>query len=112
GCTSRRSTRRRARSPPPAADLSWRLSCEARVGGRIDRFLPHRAEHVEFERVFERLSLMFGMRGYVEHLALAYRDLGAADEELERALEHVCHLLALMSVHRDDAATLQIHLDD
>ena len=40
----------------------------------------------------------------------AHRDLVAADEKPERALQDVGHLLALVRVHRHDAASFQIHL--
>src|SRR5688572_5976812 len=53
---------------------------------------------------------MFDPRRDMQHLAFAHRDLLAADQEPERALQNVGHLLALVGVHRNDAAGLQIDL--
>src|SRR6516225_8315648 len=53
---------------------------------------------------------MFDPRRNVEHLALADRNLLAADEEPERALQDVGHLLALVGVHRHEAPALEINL--
>ena len=46
----------------------------------------------------------------MQHFAFAHGDLLAADEELQRALQDVGHLLALVRVHRNEAAGLQIDL--
>ena len=53
---------------------------------------------------------MLDPRRDVQHLAFAHGDLLAADQELERALQDVGHLLALVRVHRHQAAALQIDL--
>src|SRR5438034_11087312 len=76
----------------------------------IEPVLPDRAEDVELERVLERLRLMLDPRRDVQHLAFADRDLLAADVELERALKNVGHLLALVRVHRHEAAAFEVDL--
>src|SRR5438445_822922 len=48
----------------------------------------------------------------VEHLAFADGDFLAANQELERTLQDVGHLLALVRVHRHEAAALQIDLSE
>src|SRR2546427_1490816 len=76
----------------------------------IQPVLPDRAEQIELERVLQRFGLMLDPRRNVQHFALAHRDFLAADQELERALQDVRHLLALVRVHRHQAAALQIDL--
>src|SRR3954454_8640111 len=66
------------------------------VVGVIEPVLPDRTEHVELEGVFDRLGLVLEPRRNVQQLALADDDLFAADEELQRALQDVGHLLALV----------------
>ena len=97
----------RRMSPPTM--LLCDLSPEV-VVGLIQPVLPDRTEDVERKGVVERLGLMLDPRGNMQHLAFAHGDLLAADEELERALQDVGHLLALVRVHRNDAAGLQIDL--
>src|SRR6476646_2812961 len=80
------------------------------VVSMIEPVLADRAEQIEFEGVLERFRLVFHPRRDVQHLALAHRNLFAADEKLEGTLQDVGHLLALVRVVRHDAATLQIDL--
>src|SRR5882757_3025211 len=80
------------------------------VVGVIEPVLPDGAEDVELECVFERFGLVLDARGNVQHLALTERDLHAADEKLQRALQHISHLFALVRMHRHEAAALQIDL--
>src|SRR6185295_4517499 len=61
-------------------------------------------------RVVERFGLMLDPRRDVEDLPLADGDFLAADQELQRALQDVGHLLALVRVHRHEAAALQVDL--
>src|SRR2546423_13761015 len=76
----------------------------------IEPVLPNRAEQIELERVFERLRLVLDPRRNVQHLALTHGNLFAGDQKLERALQDVGHLLALVRMIRDDAAALQVDL--
>ena len=46
----------------------------------------------------------------VQHFALAHGNGFAADQELQRSLQHVTQLLALVRVHRHNGAALQVHL--
>src|SRR6267143_978384 len=48
----------------------------------------------------------------MEDLAFAHGDLLAADQKPQRALQDVGHLLALVRVHRHEAAALEINLGD
>ena len=48
----------------------------------------------------------------MQHLTFAHRHLFAANEEPERSLQNVGHLLALVRVIRHDAAALEIDLRD
>src|SRR6185295_6179104 len=68
------------------------------VVGVIEPVLTNRAEDVELERIFQRLGLVLDPRRDVQHLALADDDFLAGDQELQRALQEVGHLLALVRV--------------
>ena len=46
----------------------------------------------------------------MQHFAFAYDDVFAVDQELERALQDVSHLLAFMLVHRHERAAFQVDL--
>ena len=46
----------------------------------------------------------------MEHFPFAHGDFLAVDQELERALQHVGHLLALVRVHRHERSLLQVDL--
>ena len=48
----------------------------------------------------------------VQHLAFADGDLLAADEELQRSLEDVGHLLALVRVQRHETAAFDVDLHE
>src|SRR5687768_5552740 len=48
----------------------------------------------------------------MEDFSLAHRDLFAADQELERALQDVGHLLALVRVHRHQRPLFEVDLRD
>ena len=50
------------------------------IVGVIEPVLADRAEHVELERVLERLGLVLDPRRDVQHLAFADGDLLAADQ--------------------------------
>ena len=78
----------------------------------IQPVLPDRAEHVELERILEGFRLVLDPGRDVQHLAFAHGDLFAADHEFQGALQDVRHLLALVRVHRDQAAALQIDLGE
>src|ERR1035437_2336110 len=62
------------------------------------------AEYVEIECVFERHGAVRHARGNAQHLPLSDHDLPAADLELQRALEDVGDLFALVVVFRHDRA--------
>ena len=53
--------------------------------GVIEPVLADRTEHIERERVVERLGLMLNPRRNMQHVAFAHRDLFAADQESERS---------------------------
>src|ERR1051326_5682061 len=74
----------------------------------IEPVLANRTEDVELECVLERLGLMFHPRRDVQHFALAHRDFLARDDELQRALQNVGHLLALMR-SEEHTSELQSH---
>jgi hypothetical protein len=78
--------------------------------GVIQPVLADRREDVQLERVVERLRLVLDPGRDVQDLAFADGDLLAGDEELQRALEHVGDLLALVVVHRHERALLEIDL--
>src|SRR5207245_2496798 len=78
--------------------------------GVIEPVLTDRAEQIELEGVLERLGLVLDPGRDVQHLAFADGDFLAADQKLERTLQDVGHLLALVRVHRHQAAALQIDL--
>src|SRR6185436_8589777 len=91
----------------PAMEPSGTL----KVGvGVVEPVLAYRAEKIQLEGVVERLGLMLYPRGNVDHFAFADGDLLAPDQELERTLEHVGHLLALVRVHRHERALFQVDL--
>jgi hypothetical protein len=46
----------------------------------------------------------------VQNFAFSYSDFFATHEELECTLKDVCHLLAVMRMHRHQAAAFQIDL--
>ena len=56
------------------------------------------------------LGLMADVRRDVQDFTLADDDLLGADQEFERPLEHIGHLLALVRVHRHLRAPLQVDL--
>src|SRR5829696_3598072 len=97
-------------------DGSAHVSCGALSGalkirvGMIEPILPDGAEQIELERVVERLRLMLHPGRDVKDFALANRDLLAVDQELEGALQHVGHLLALVGVHRHERTLLEVDL--
>src|SRR5467141_1445788 len=76
----------------------------------IEPILPNRAEHIELEGVLEGFSLMLDPRRDVQHFAFPDGHLFTADEKLQRALQDVRHLLALVRMHRYEAAALQVDL--
>ena len=73
---------------------------------------PDGAEDPEHERVVERFDLVRNAGLDVQHFAVAQRHFVAGDEQLQRALQHVGHLLAVVRVLRHDGAALQIDLCD
>src|SRR5581483_10696905 len=78
----------------------------------VEPLLPHGTEDVELERIFEGFCLMRDARRDVQDIALADRDFFPGDEELQRALKHLNHLLAVVRVHRNDTSALDIHLNE
>src|SRR5215213_10362986 len=68
------------------------------------------AEHPEDERVVQRLHLMCNAGFDVQQFAVAKRHFVARDEQLQCALQHVRHLLAVVCVLRHDRTSLQVHL--
>ena len=78
--------------------------------GVIQPVLADRAEQVQLERVVERLGLVLDPGRDVQHFPFAHGDFLAVDQELERALQHVGHLLALVRVHRHERSLLQVDL--
>ena len=70
------------------------------------------AEDAEHECVVERLDLMRHARFDVQQFAVAKRHFVAGDQQLQRALQHVGHLLAVVRVLRHDGAALQVNLCD
>ena len=70
------------------------------------------AEDAEHERVVERLDLMRHARLDVQQFTVSKRHFVAGDEQLQRALQDVGHLLAVVRVLRHDGAPLQVNLRD
>ena len=102
------STRRPAR-PPPQSEIHGYFSPQVGVGP-VEPVLPRRAEHVDVQRVLQRLAPVRHVRRDVQHLAGAHVHLLArvlADPEAQRSLEHVGELLVLVGVLRDDAPFLR-----
>src|SRR5262249_4261265 len=85
------------------------LPVEIRVGV-IEPVLADGREQIQLERVVERLRLVLNPRRNVQDLAFADGDFLARDQELERPLQDVRDLLALVVVHGDDGALLQVDL--
>ena len=69
---------------------------------------PDRAENAQHEGVVQRLDLMRHAGSDVKHFAFPQRQFLAGHEQLERALQHVRHLLALMGMLWHNRAALQI----
>src|SRR5438874_8271657 len=86
------------------------LSAVEIIVGVIEPVLANRAEHIELECILERFGLVLDPRRDVQQLTFAHDELLAADQELQRALQDVGHLLALVRVHRYEAAALQVDL--
>jgi hypothetical protein len=61
-------------------------------------------------KVSSSFCLVLDPRRDVQHFAFAYRNLLAADQELQRSLQHVCDLFALVRVIRHQATALQVDL--
>jgi len=80
------------------------------IVGVIQPVLTDWAEHVHLQRVLERFRLVLDPRRNVEHFAFADRDLFSTNQEAERALQDVGHLLAFVRVVRDQTAALQVNL--
>src|SRR5262249_20800635 len=59
----------------------------------IEPILTDRAEQIQLEDILERLGLMLDPRRDVQHFAFTDGDFLAADQELQRALQDVHHLL-------------------
>ena len=78
--------------------------------GAVQPVLADRAEQVQLEGVVERLGLVLHPGRDVQHLSLADGDLLAADQELQRPLQHVGHLLALVRVHGHQRPLFQVDL--
>src|SRR5262245_332565 len=108
-CSHSRAPVRGAALRPLARAAGALLAVEIGVGV-IQPVLADRAEQIELERVVEGLGLVLDPRRDVEHLPLADGDFLAGDEELQRSLQHVGHLLALVRVHRHERALLEIDL--
>src|SRR5688572_18136071 len=90
---------------------NWHLTLSMKIRVRvIEPVLADRAEEIELEGVVERFRLMLDPGRYVQDLAFADGDLLAGDEEPQRALEDVGHLLALVRMHRHERALFQIDL--
>src|ERR1017187_2713239 len=62
------------------------------------------AEDVEVQGVFESHGAVRHVGGNSQHLTLSHDDFAAADFELERTLEDICDLLALVVVLRNNRA--------
>src|SRR5579864_5616527 len=102
---------RRIASAVPCRSMAMINGSAVKVVVRVVQpVLPDRAEHIELEGVLDGLGLVLDPRRDVQHLALADGNLLAANVESERALQDVGHLLALVGVHRHEAAALHVDL--
>src|SRR5688572_11060989 len=89
----------------PADRMGLRLGVGQPIGA-------DRAEHVELERIVERFRLVRCARRDMQDLPFTDDDLLAADEKAQRPLQDVGHLLALVRMHWNHRAALQINLRD
>jgi hypothetical protein len=78
--------------------------------GVIQPVLPDRREEIELEGVVERFRLVLDPRRNVQHLAFADGDLLPGDQELQRPLQDVGDLLALVVVHGHHGPLFQVDL--
>src|SRR5262245_2730237 len=103
---------RRAPRLPRAPPTSLHTSSLKIIIRSIDPVLADRAEHIEHEGIIEGFNLVRDGRWNMQHLAFAHGDFLPSDQHLQGTLEHVGHLLALMSVHGHHGAAFEIYLGE